>query len=121
VLDSLKSSGQSSEGLIAEGLDMPIIHKLADIKPELVAELEGLAESARKSRRLSKNEMTQTVIELCHGRYLTLKVLGELLGRSEDYLRLKVLNPLVGKRLLRRAFPATPNDPRQAYTSVSQM
>jgi ATP-dependent DNA helicase RecG len=117
ALEDLKGSNQRSEGLIAEGLDMPIIHKLADLKPELLTELQELAGIARSNRRLHKEEMTTTVIKLCQRRYLTLKVLGELLGRSEDYLRLKVLNPLVEKRILRRAFPATPNDPRQAYTA----
>jgi len=114
---SSEGLSENSEGLVVEGLDMPVIHELDSLNPELLAELTTVASISRSNKQLKKAEMIETIGELCRGRYLTLKVLGELLNRSEDYLRQRVLNPLVEKRYLQRAFPATPNDPRQAYTT----
>lgn len=108
----------SSEGLKVDGLDMLIIHALDEIKPDILVQLTAIASPAKSNKKYPKEKMIELLKKLCTGRYLTLKVLGLLLDRSEDYLRLHFLNPLVDKRELRRAFPANPNDPRQAYTAV---
>jgi len=108
---------ENSEGLEYVGLDFPIIHTLDGLKTELRKRLESIAESAKVSRKINKQEMADLICSLCNGRFLGLKVLAVLLGRSESYLRQGHLNPLVEQGRLRRAFPTTPNDPRQAYTS----
>ena len=107
----------SSDGLEYAGLDFPIIHTLDGLKTELRKRLESIAEPAKVSRKINKLEMADLICSLCNGRFLGLKVLAVLLGRSESYLRQGHLNPLVEQGRLRRAFPTTPNDPRQAYTS----
>ncbi|MDO8608838.1 MAG: hypothetical protein Q7R40_20080 [Phaeospirillum sp.] len=48
---------------------------------------------------------------------MTLKVLAALLSREADSLRINILNPMVQEGLIVRAFPASPNDRRQAYTA----
>ena len=64
-------------------------------------------------------DMTRGVITLlCRSRYLTVRVLSLLLDRNETYLRQSVLNPMVLDNELRRAFPQSPNHPRQAYIAA---
>jgi len=111
---------ESSEGLEYEGLKYRIVHTLDGLKTQLQNELENIAGPAKASRKIHKKEMFDLICRLCNGHYLGLKVLAVLLGRSENYLRQSLLNPLVEQGRLRRAFPTTPNDPRQAYTSSKQ-
>ncbi|MDY0222034.1 MAG: hypothetical protein RBR67_12925 [Desulfobacterium sp.] len=115
MLEKLKPSDLSSEGL-----ESRIIHVLDGLKTQLRNELEEIAGPAKASRKLQKQEMSDLICSLCNGHYLGLKVLAALLDRSENYLRQSQLNPLVEQGRLRRAFPTTPNDPRQAYTSSKQ-
>ena len=82
----------------------------------------SLSRLARSSERIDggrvpKDLMIGVISEICEGRYVTLRVLAKLLGRSENYLRQGYLNPLVRSGGLMLAFPQSPNDPRQAYTA----
>jgi len=110
-------SGVSSGGYVHDGLKYPIYDKLLHMDERLKDELYAIASPVRNSERYAKNKLKTIVRSLCHQKYLTLSVLVELLGRSEDYIRKDVLNLMVESRDLIRAFPQTPNDPRQAYTS----
>ncbi|MDY0375330.1 MAG: putative DNA binding domain-containing protein [Desulfobacterium sp.] len=120
LVKSSEGLPESSEGLQYEGLECRIIHVLDGLKTQLRNELEEIAGPAKASRKLQKQEMSDLICSLCNGHYLGLKVLAALLDRSENYLRQSQLNPLVEQGRLRRAFPTTPNDPRQAYTSSKQ-
>jgi len=67
--------------------------------------------------RASPELVRQTVLALCAGRYLGLRVLADLLKRRDrdgKDLRTRILNPLVAEGALLRAYPKA-NDPRQAY------
>lgn len=77
--------------------------------------------AAPVSERLRANPelVRQTVLALCDGRYLGLRVLADLLKRHDrdgKDLRTRILNPLVAQGALLRAYPKA-NDPRQAYIS----
>jgi len=114
------SSEPSAQGMgkWLEGLDYPLIDDLEGLNHELRTQLNAMSSRARESRRVPAEEMRETITALCAERYLTLRVLGQLLGRGEDYLRLRYLNPMVKNGALGRAYPQSPNDPRQAYTST---
>ena len=74
---------------------------------------------AKTGNRANPELVRQTVLALCDGRYLGLRVLADLLKRRDrdgKDLRTRILNPLVDEGVLLRAFPKT-NDPRQAYIS----
>jgi ATP-dependent DNA helicase RecG len=105
-------------GLIVEGLDYPIIDDLLKLKPELVAELREIAAGTGGSGKVPQEVMRNVIAQLCDGRYLTLRVLAQLLDRAHDYLRQAHLNPMAEAGSLDRAFPQAPNDPRQAYAST---
>jgi predicted HTH transcriptional regulator len=114
-------SGVSSGGYVHDGLKYPLYDKLIKMDKSLKDELNVIAYPVQNSERYAKDKLKKIVHLLCSKKYLTLSVLVELLGRSEDYIRKDVLNPMVESRELIRAFPQTPNDPRQAYTSSIDM
>ncbi|WP_149540694.1 putative DNA binding domain-containing protein [Siccirubricoccus phaeus] len=115
-LDSAPTSG--SLGRQVEGLPYPLIDALEGLDAGLRRQLEEISEPVRTSGRVAPETTRSVITLLCRERYLTIRVLSALLGRDEDYLRQRVLNPLVHERVLERAFPQSPNDPRQAYTAA---
>jgi predicted HTH transcriptional regulator len=79
--------------------------------------LRQLAQPANAAKRNAPEMVRQTVLALCAGRYLGLRVLAELLNRRDrdgKDLRTRILNPLVEQGALQRAYPKA-NDPRQGY------
>ena len=95
-----------------------VISELSQLAPDELARLRVLAAPVAEKERAIPELVQQTVLALCHGRYLGLRVLAQLLGRNPDGvdLRKRILNPLVANKSLLRAYP-NPNDPRQAYTA----
>jgi len=95
-----------------------VISDVSQIPPDDLARLRDLAAPVAQRRRAAPALVQQTVLALCRGRYLGLRVLAQLLGRNPDGmdLRKRILNPLVANQSLLRAYP-NPNDPRQAYTT----
>ncbi len=115
---SSRGMGVSSGGYVHDGLNFPIYDNLSKMNESLKEKLYLISSPLLKSQRYPKDKLKIIVKELCSQKYLTLSVLVELLSRNEDYIRKDVLNPMVEKQELIRAFPQTPNDPRQAYTST---
>ena len=104
-----------------EHLEFPIIDKVQELDLELQAKLRTLAEPVSTKQRCEPELMKTTILTICSGCFLTLAALEVLLNRKRESLRVHYLNPMVEReRTLRRAFPKTPNDPRQAYTTVDQ-
>lgn len=95
-----------------------VISDLSQVPPDELARLRALASPVAQRERASPRLVQQTILALCTGRYLGLRVLAQLLGRNPDGvdLRKRILNPLVASKTLLRAYP-NPNDPRQAYTA----
>ena len=96
----------------------PLCVDVADLSPAELSELEAISATIRNKGRASPEVMRDTVLHLCKGRFLGLRILAKLLARDAADLRRRVLNPLVKDNSLLRSFPR-PNDPRQAYTSTS--
>ena len=111
-------TGVSSGGYVVDGLSYPIFDSLSSMDNALKENLRVIAKPVINSKRFPKSELKIILKELCAEKYLTLAVLAELLNRTEDYIRKDILNPMVDQEELLRAFPKTPNDPRQAYTST---
>lgn len=78
--------------------------------------LKRLAEAIRQRHRVPRTEMEDAILKLCDDRYLTLKELAELLGRTPDSLQNHYLGSMLRRNLLERRFPK-PNHPDQAYRS----
>lgn len=110
-------SSKPRNGRVVEGLDHPIVHDLKEIDAMLVEQLFDIANELSGAGKVPQDRMRNVIIKLCSGRYMTLKVLAELLNREETYLRQSHLSPMAELGVLTRAFPQKPNDPRQAYLS----
>lgn len=100
-------------------LGLPIWSDRSQIPYEKWADLLMVALPVRQRGKVGADAMQTVIMELCRGRFIGLFVLAELLERNEEHLRNRILNVMVSKQLLHRAFPR-PNDPRQAYTTNMQ-
>lgn len=88
-----------------------------DTMPEpLRRELIELGLRVSGAGRVPPAVLRETLLELCGGRYLGLRVLAHVLHRDPDDLRKRTLSQMVKDGQLRTAYPAI-KDPRQAYTA----
>ncbi len=113
-------SALSSGGYMFEGIKFPIYEKKDQFEESTLEKINIAIEIAITKSRLPKSDLKEVVKRLCENKYLTLSLIAELLNKNEDYIRKDVLNPMVAQQELFRAFPQTPNDPRQAYTSTKE-
>lgn len=94
-----------------------VVSDLSQLNETDIAVLRQRATPVSKRLRATPELVRQTVLVLCDGRYLGLRVLADLLKRRDrdgKDLRTRILNPLVAEGALLRAYPKA-NDPRQAY------
>jgi hypothetical protein len=107
--------------LISEQLSLPVVDDLEPLSQALRSRLEGMAAEPRAKGKVDRQVLIDVVLQLCEGRFVTLRSLAELVHRKPDTLRDQYLKMLVRQRQLNLAFPKTPNHERQAYTSVSNV
>lgn len=86
------------------------------IPDDLQQALQALAAPVALRRKASSEVLRATILALCKGRFLGLRVLAHVLQRDPDDLRKRTLTPMVQKGALLPAFAST-RDPRQAYTA----
>ncbi len=84
---------------------------------ELQTELMALGQLVSQQSRVTPAVLRQTILVLCKGRVLGLRVLAKAIQRDPDDLRKRILTPMVREGLLRVAYPSL-RDPRQAYTAL---
>ncbi|MFN4943096.1 MAG: RNA-binding domain-containing protein [Akkermansiaceae bacterium] len=96
----------------------PFIDDMATLRPDFLKELEKIAELPRTKKKVSREEMTRVILELCHQQYVTSGALSSLLNREITTLRGQYLAPLKAEGKLTLAFPRTPTDPKQAYRAT---
>jgi len=83
--------------------------------------LMSIAESVRESGKAPREEVKETILDLCRDRYLRIDQLVTLLDRSKDTLRNHYLNKLVNAEKLKLKYPETLTHEEQAYkTSPSE-
>jgi len=92
-----------------------IINKIEQLPEKVLEKLREIAKPVSEHERVDTVITKQTLLLLCKEYSLSLPVLAMLLNRSEDSLRKNFLNQMVGDNSLDRAYPQTPNHPKQAY------
>jgi hypothetical protein len=107
--------------LISEQLSLPVVDDLEPLSQALRSRLEGIAAEPRAKGKDDRQVLIDVVLQLCEGRFVTLRCLAELVKRKTDALRDQYLKTLVRQRQLNLAFPKTPNHERQAYTTVCRL
>lgn len=88
-----------------------------EIPLPLQMRLKDIAHAVSQARRVAPQTLRDTIVQLCNGRYLSRRVLANLLHRNSDDLLKRTLNPMVVAGLLRTAYSST-SDPRQAYSAA---
>ncbi|MBF0125515.1 MAG: hypothetical protein HQL60_09275 [Magnetococcales bacterium] len=78
-------------------------------------ELLDRAANIQTRSKVGKGEVHAVILALCRGRYLPLRTLSGLLGRSPDYVRPSFLRELVQSGQLELLYPGRLNHPDQAY------
>lgn len=94
-----------------------VVSDLSQLSEAEIALLRQRAAPVSERLRAHPELVRQTVLALCAGRYLGLRVLADLLKRRDrdgKDLRTRILNPLVAEGALLRAYPKV-NNPRQVY------
>jgi len=104
--------------LISKHLTLPVIDDLNLLSEEFLSRLEEVAAEPRRNKSLKREVMIRVVLELCQGRFITLRCLSELVQRKPKTLRETYLSGLVGERKLALAFPTIPTHERQAYSTA---
>ena len=104
--------------LISEQLSLPVVDELDPLSEALRSRLEEMASEPRSKGKVDRQVLIDVVLQLCEGRFVTLRCLAQLVKRKPDTLRDQYLKTLVRQRQLNLAFPKTPNHERQAYTTV---
>ena len=94
-------------GMSASGRDL-----FAGLPGPLVAKVRGLG------RRAKAEVLRGLVLELCACRDFDPQDLGNLLGKNYDYLRERILYPLIQEGLLLYRYPESPRNPKQAYRTA---
>ena len=107
--------------LIADQLPLPVIDDLGQLSGSLRASLEVIASEPRSKAKVDREVMTAVVLNLCGGRFVTLRCLADLVKRKPETLRDQYLTVLVRNRQLSLAFPKTPSHERQAYCATSSL
>ena len=87
------------------------------ISPAIQARLVELGRPVAGSGRVAPPTLRATILALCTGRHMGLRVLAHVLERDPDDLRKRSLTPMVKEGVLRTAYTNS-RDPRQAYTAA---
>ncbi len=78
-----------------------------------------ISRAVRESARSTPEQVTQTILQLCSGRFLSLKEISVLLARKPSALRDEYVSKLVRSGRLELRFPQIINHPKQAYRTAS--
>lgn len=102
--------------LLSEHLPKPIIDDLDNLASDFYRKLKFVAEPAKTSTRLSKDQMKEIISKLCEGHFIEIAQLAKLLNRTNQSIRQSYLKAMVEENTLELAFPQSPRTPRQAYS-----
>lgn len=104
--------------IISSKFVLPFIDSVDELTSSFIEELKKVAKLANDKQRLPREELTQIILDVCRGHYITTKGLANILNRGGPTLRHDYLTPLCKEGKLKRAFLDTPNHESQAYTTV---
>jgi ATP-dependent DNA helicase RecG len=104
---SCEVSKMKESGLIAEA-------SFEELDPE---RLKMIAAEIRRRRKAPKESVENLIVQLCRGRFLLLKELSPLLGRSPETIRTHYLAKMIKQGRVRLLYPGKPSHPQQRYMS----
>ena len=116
---NLKSDRDLEGRLLSPHHPFPFVDDLAALHPNFLGALEAKAAEPRIKGKIPTEKMKAVITELCRDHYVTLRCLATLVHRQPETLMGQYLSAMWRNRELKLAFPDSPNNPRQAYTSYS--
>lgn len=84
--------------LISEQLALPVVGDLEMLSQALRSRMESIASEPRSKGKVDRKVLIDVVLQLCEGRFVTLRCLEELVNRKPDTLRDQYFNDLVRQR-----------------------
>jgi predicted HTH transcriptional regulator len=66
-------------------------------------------------KNLKKEELEITILQICKDKYVKKEVIAEILGKSDSYIRNKILPKLLKEGKIEKRYPFTHNHPEQGY------
>lgn len=105
--------------LLNNYIDLPYIDSVESLTDVFRESLYSLAAIPRERLRLGDKElMRKVILSVCHGQYISVAALGQILKRNPNALRQQYLKILVEQGELKLAFPQYKNDPKQGYSAA---
>lgn len=92
----------------------PTAGAMDEVPPERDPLLLEIARPVRESRK-ARQTVQRVILQLCSGRFLSVRQLAALLDRRDETLRSQYLTPMLEQGLLELRYPNTRNHPDQAY------
>ncbi|MDL2222302.1 putative DNA binding domain-containing protein [Parabacteroides sp. OttesenSCG-928-N08] len=89
--------------------------KVATSDQKVATSDQKVATSKYFGKNLKREELDLEILEICRNRYVKRDELSQILGKSEDYLRNKILPKLIKSGKLEKRWPLTHNHPEQGY------
>jgi len=71
-------------------------------------------------KNLKRDELEKAILEICSNKYIKKEELVEVLGKSESYIRNKIIPGLIKAGKLEKRFPYTNNHPDQGYKTSEE-
>lgn len=105
----------TSEHLAQSSEHLPPTSERLRPSSEHLASPKDAARTVRESGKVPQTVMIGAILSVCKDDFITLRVMGEMLGRSPDTLRVHYLNRLVRAGALDLRYPDQLNHPNQAY------
>lgn len=105
--------------LISPSHRLPFVENLEALDSDFWEKLVKIAAEPREKGKIRRELMRSLICRLSEGHFITISCLSTLVNRDPETLRGQYLSPMVKDGTLEIAFPRTPNDPRQAYTTAT--
>jgi len=76
--------------------------------------------SSYYGKKLKYEELEKEILHICKNQYVKKEILAQMLGKSENYIRNKILPELLKAGKLKKRFPYTHNHPEQGYITTEE-
>jgi ATP-dependent DNA helicase RecG len=97
---------------------LPFVDDFSKLSESFLEELALIAAEPVNKGKIPGDVMKNVILALCRDQYVTVRCLASLVNRQPETLRGQYLSTMWRNRELKLAFPDSPNDSRQAYTST---
>ena len=93
---------------------------LATSKSKVATSDINLATLSKYPKRMKSSDLERNIMMICKDKYCQKEEIATLLGRSEDYIRNKILPTMLKDKKLEKKYPYTINHPQQAYKTTDE-